>query len=382
MLRAILDFFSSLRLTVACLGAAMVVVFTGTIAQVNGGIHEVQKHYFQSLFIHGRIWGHDIPLFPGGHLLIAILLVNLVTAHARRFRWSRSKIGIHLIHGGLIVMLSGVMLTDFLATESFMKLTPGDTRSYSEDQLLGELAVSDVSDGKTDTVTAIPEHLLGNGAVIAHESLPFRIRVLEFHPNSMLQPLQATGGTSRPAATQGVGTRLAVSGLPRVTAPDQADVKSAVIGILPSDGSPSPGTWLVCTELGAPQDFSFHGKRWRLALRQARYYKPFSLTLRSFTHDLYPGTQIPKNFASRARLEDPSHREDREVVISMNRPLRYRGETFYQSGFLPGDAGTILQVVHNPGFIAPYLGCLLVGAGMLWQFVHHFLGFLARRRAA
>ena len=33
----------------------------------------------------------------------------------------------------------------------------------------------------------------------------------------------------------------------------------------------------------------------------------------------------------------------------MNNPLRYNGETFYQSSYLPGDGGTILQVVRNPG---------------------------------
>jgi len=32
----------------------------------------------------------------------------------------------------------------------------------------------------------------------------------------------------------------------------------------------------------------------------------------------------------------------------MNNPLRYHGETFYQSGFKPGDQTTILQIVTNP----------------------------------
>ena len=48
----------------------------------------------------------------------------------------------------------------------------------------------------------------------------------------------------------------------------------------------------------------------------------------------------------------------------MNHPLRYRGETFYQAGFQPDDRATILQVVHNPSFIAPYLACVIVAAGI------------------
>ena len=41
----------------------------------------------------------------------------------------------------------------------------------------------------------------------------------------------------------------------------------------------------------------------------------------------------------------------------MNHPLRYQGETFYQSGVLGLGKGTILQVVRNPGWLIPYISC-------------------------
>ena len=37
--------------------------------------------------------------------------------------------------------------------------------------------------------------------------------------------------------------------------------------------------------------------------------------------------------------------------------LVYRGETFYQAGFKKDDSASILQVVHNPSFLAPYVAC-------------------------
>ena len=37
-------------------------------------------------------------------------------------------------------------------------------------------------------------------------------------------------------------------------------------------------------------------------MRFQRRYLPFSLTLIKFSHDIYPGTDIPKNFSSRVRL--------------------------------------------------------------------------------
>ena len=51
MLRKLVDLITSLKLTIVCLAAAMVLIFAGTIAQVHLGIHEAQQRYFQSLFV-------------------------------------------------------------------------------------------------------------------------------------------------------------------------------------------------------------------------------------------------------------------------------------------------------------------------------------------
>ena len=81
------------------------------------------------------------PSFPAGHLIGGVLLINLIAAHARRFRWTWRKLGIHLTHAGLIVMLAGGLLTDLFAVESHMRLAQGETKNYSEHPRLMELAV-------------------------------------------------------------------------------------------------------------------------------------------------------------------------------------------------------------------------------------------------
>ena len=131
---------------------------------------------------------------------------------------------------------------------------------------------------------------------------------------------------------------------------------------LAADGK-SLGTWLVSDALGAPQTFDCAGRSFRLELRQARYYKPYSVTLQKFTHEKYAGTEIPKNFASRMSLIDSERATNRDVLVYMNHPLRYRGDTFYQAGFQKDDSASILQVVHNPGFATPYVACIVVAAG-------------------
>ena len=63
----------------------------------------------------------------------------------------------------------------------------------------------------------------------------------------------------------------------------------------------------------------------------------------------------------------------------MNNPLRYGGYTFYQSGFDPDNQGSSLQVVRNPSWLTPYLACLIVGGGLLLQFLTHLIPFLKRK---
>ena len=148
---------------------------------------------------------------------------------------------------------------------------------------------------------------------------------------------------------------IAVEPVPRATAVDERDVPSAAIEILPKDGG-SLGTWLVSDALGAPQTFACGGRTWMITLRPARYYKPYSVTLQKFTHEKYAGTEIPKNFSSKVTLIDPERSVNRDVLIYMNHPLRYRGETFYQAGFQKGRFGNDFA-----GGAQPELHCALRG---------------------
>src|SRR6185436_18563942 len=105
----------------------------------------------------------------------------------------------------------------------------------------------------------------------------------------------------------------------------------------------------------------------------------YTMHLIEFKHDLFVGTKVARNFSSKVRLVDPAQSVDREVLIYMNHPLRYAGETFYQSAFKENDSGTILQVVRNPGWLLPYVSCAMVGVGMLMHFGMRLAPAIRRR---
>ncbi len=137
-----------------------------------------------------------------------------------------------------------------------------------------------------------------------------------------------------------------------------------------------------------PRRIEAGGKKFTFTLRPARVIHPFSLTLLKATHTVYPGTDIPKDFRSRVRIDNPQTGEKREVEISMNHPLRYGGYTYYQyqmdAGQVAEQAGrtpsSVLQVVRNPGWLTPYIGCAMVGAGLVIQFMFHLVGFVSKQK--
>ncbi|MGI8891454.1 MAG: cytochrome c biogenesis protein ResB [Chthoniobacterales bacterium] len=371
---------SSLRLTVACLGFGLLLVFLGTLAQVHLGIHAVQSRYFQSLFIFwsppGAAW--KIPILPGGYLLGTVLLINLIAAHAVRFQLTKKKLGIILLHLGVILLLIGQLLTGLFARETQMRIDEGQTAGYSEAPREVELAVVDHSDPNFDQVVAIPEAVLARGGTMQNQTLPFALSIRQFMPNSHLamRTQDSQGPTS--LATQGVGPRIVAEPATRVVKDDERDLSAAYVEVTSPQGS--LGTWLVSNAIPNAQAFTVNGRTYELIMRQRRFYKQFALTLLHFAHDRYAGTDIPKNFSSRVRLIDPERNENREVQISMNDPLRYRGFTFYQAGFDNNDTTTILQVVKNPAMLLPYIACGLVALGLTVQFSMHLFGFLKKRR--
>lgn len=380
-LRSFRDFFCSMQLTVWLLILSMILVFVATLDQVNLGIWAVQEKYFRSFAVLWQIPDSNvaIPVFPGGYFIGGLLLINLVAAHVYRFSFSWKKSGIQLTHAGLILLLVGELLTGLMSKESFMRLDTGETKHYSESFSANELVLIDHSDPKSTLVVAIPEAAVADKKSIQHKDLPFRVDVKDYYPNSNLSRVGPHSGL-QPVANQGFGTSVVIVPEKLTYKPNERNIPSAYIEIVAPEGS--QGIWLASQMLAQAQTFQYAGKTWEIAFRQTRTYKPFALTLLKFTHDKYPGTEIPKNFSSRVRLKSDDGKEDREALIFMNNPLRYGGYTFYQAGFDNNDTTTVLQVVRNPGWLLPYIACVAMGLGLCIQFGITLAGFIRKRSAA
>jgi ResB-like family len=386
--KGLLGIFSSLKLTVWLLALGVAVVFFGTLAQTDDGLYVAQQKYFRSWAsiwspkVHGLSW-IMLPL-PGGYLLGTLLLINLAAAHYVRFKFTWRKSGILLAHFGIILLLVGQLATDMLARESRMTLSEGEWKNYSEDFQKTELAImKDLPDPAMQEIVVVPESALATGGEITVEQLPFTLTVEKYSENSLVRrrgPMVDTN--TPPASTQGAGALSVFEDRPPTRESDSRNLPAAVIHIRGKDGK-DYGSWLVSLML-REQPVMVGGSAYRLQLRSTRYYQPFSIKLLKATHEVYAGTETPKNFQSRVVVDRPGA-ERREVDIYMNNPLRYGGLTFFQyqmpriEAMEAGQHWSVLQVVKNPSWLTPYAGCGLVAAGMVVQFAFHLTGFLKRR---
>ncbi len=380
-LKDLRDLLVSLKLTVVLIVFSIILVMAATLDQVNLGVWVVQEKYFRTFVVFWKVGGVSLAVFPGGYSIGGLLLINLLGAHIYRFKWEWRKLGIWFAHAGLILLLIGELLSGLMQQDFTLRLDQGQTKNYSESFRNIELAITDTTDPKFDEVVAIPERPLARLETIQHPKLPFRVVVKTFFPNSTLSMRGPMMGAEAPGiATQGVGPQVIATVKPLTYKEDERNIPSAYIELVGAEGS--LGTWLVSPALEEPQTFTAAGRTWKMELRFARHYRPFSLTLLKFSHDRYAGTDIPKNFSSRIRLTTPDGRDDREVLIYMNNPLRYAGLTFYQAGFENNDTTTVLQVVRNPSWLIPYIACGVITLGLLLQFGIHLAGFFTKRRAA
>jgi hypothetical protein len=370
---------ASLQVTIVALALLMALVVLCTLAQTDLGTLGAVNTYMRSWLVwrHVRGLGFPVPLFPGGALVGLVLVVNLGVALVRRFEPSGRRLGLWVVHAGLVLLVAGEFVSGVFQVDARMTIEEGQTVSYLEDYHRMELAVTDQTDPAAKVEYGVPDSLLKKGGAVPLPGTPLTLNVKRYYPNALLAPLGA--GDPPAQANMGVGAGVKVTEVPTVTSDQETNVTTALVE--PLAGGRSYGTWLVSTVLGAPQTFIHEGRTYRLEIRPRRYGLPYAITLKKFSHDVYPGTQIPKNFSSLVHLSNPAKGEERDVLIYMNQPLRYAGRTFYQASFGKGDTLSILQVVANPGWMLPYISCTLITLGLLFHFCYTLFKSLQRRQA-
>lgn len=401
---------ASLRVTVVLFSLSMVLVFFGTLGMMHHSIEDCVHKYFRSWHAWLELraitdFGHvflpsifgtsgELPgriPFPGGYVIGWAMFINLLAAHAIRFKLTWKRSGIWILHAGVIVLLAGEFLTGQMSVETRLSCREGESSRFLFNLNQRELAIIDQSNPDHDEVVVIPEKMIlsaGTQEWVSDSAAPFDVQLVEHHANANVRDARPNEQT---VADKGLGSWAVIDPQPKVKGTDSSgeiDYPAMYVRFRDKAGNPL-GTYMLWTKLEHRlQDVRVGDKSYKVTLRFKRTYLPYVVHVDSATHDLYPGTTIPKDYASVVRVEDPALGEHGPIRIWMNHPMFYQGQTYYQSGMYTdpqtGVKTTTLQVVDNLAWRFPYVACTMIALGMIVHFLIRLITFLigSQRMAA
>ncbi len=367
----LLDFGASHGLTVVALLFLMILTIVGTIDQKYIGLYQAQKKYFDSAVAHIQIFETSTHSFylpvPGGFTVMSVLFVNLILAFVLKFKFRWRSFGLWVSHLGFMLLLVGSFITFQYSQDGhvsiFEKEQASSFTSYHDNEMLVK------SDGQDyEDIAVIPQSFLTQKKLFASPDFDIQIKIIDYYKNSDAKL-----------------RNLLTPDITQVVHLDEIDMEieheknqqGVLIEVLNYKGE-KVGDFSVF--LNNPLEFNYRGKSYTILLRRLHMGMPFTVRLEKFVRETYPGTETPKRFESTVTVLEEG--QEREVVISMNKPLRHKGFTLFQSAFATTENGqyqSTLAVVRNPAEAWPYFSCLFIFLGMVIHFIPKLFRFVKRR---
>ena len=359
---------SSLGLSCVLLTLLGLLTWLGTLEQVDNGLFEVQKKYFESFFlVHETAW-FPVPL-PGANLVMCVLFVNLVLGGLVKLRKGWRMAGVMVTHVGIALLLLSGFVKMYFSDDGFIKLYEGQSKSVFQSYHRWELAIArDAGDGRIEEFVVPQEDFLdAKGArtvTLASPELPFELEVGRAMRNCRPLPKGPMVDAANPVID---GVFLDERPLAK-----QAEVNDAgayATAVL-ADGTRIEG--LLWGGQAAPWTVAVDGVEWGVDLRKERYPMPFTIRLDEFTKEDHPRMSMARVFSSDVTVFEGG--SSRPILISMNEPLRDEGLVLYQSSYGPQDprstepAYSVLSVVRNPADTYPLIACVVIAAGLVIHF--------------
>jgi hypothetical protein len=345
-------------------------VLWGTFYQIDHGIYAAKARFFSSWIV---LIGGFFP-FPGVRLTVLTLILNQLAFLSFKQKWRMEKVGLILTHAGILVLLIGGGIISYTSKETSLTLWEGESSHESSSYRDWEIAVWKNSLFKNPVVLDLDT--LRAGRLYGIPASRAVIRLQRIYKNCMaLMP--ATHGDSAHAMTAVIDSLEALG-------PVQDPSENMPGLVLTPENSGQPDGRRIFLYGGNPDPASAALSRDTLyfALRQKRTPLPLAITLIQFVKEDYAGTQTARQFKSKIRATGGGM--DREVVISMNKPFRYRQFTFYQSSYSQGGGrqSSTLAVVENRGKALPYVAGLFMAVGLILHFFVKLVVHIRNQRRA
>ena len=414
-------FFRSFGLATTVLSLLLLVTFLGTIEQVEHGLFESQKKYFESFFVssidvacclramHIPYQGSfDLPIYilPGGYLLMVVLGINmllggivrlhkelvwlmklplrLVTGKFSELSPAPRAVGVLIAHMSIVFMLLAGLVSLYFKKDGAMSLREGQTadefQSFHNSVIEIERLSPAPKDGKRTSMVIdgdeFQDLVAGKGRTFTSKDLPFELMVMNYEVNCV--PRRAAGQETNRSVVDGFFLQPLKEELEQERNTDGAYVTAKL-----KDGTEQSGIlWRFSV---APLSIKVGDEIWGVTLNRRAWKLPFSVRLDDFKREVHPGTEKARRFTAEVTVHDRGN--DLKKIITMNEPLRSRGFALFQQSFDmgQGEDGSVresstIQVVQNPSDHWPLISCIAAGIGLLIHMIWQLVRYL--RRAA
>ncbi|MFM1919680.1 MAG: hypothetical protein RLZZ303_1314 [Candidatus Hydrogenedentota bacterium] len=397
MLKKLIDFLASYALACVLLTFLFILTLLGTLEQVDHGLYEVQRKYFEGWFLVHEFtpWFH-LPL-PGVYPLMVLLFINLTLGALIRAPKSWTRPGMLIAHGGILLLLVAGFVTYEFSNSGHMTLYEGQSDDHYQSYYDWVITITDL-DANPPRTWEIPHeefHYLTRleSRTFHAKDLPFMLFIEGYMQNSMpvrVPPVLATGvdGVNleerplEPEAERNIAGAIATV-IERPAVEEATDVDPMTLALKHGSGEAHVG--LLWGMAAAPWIVNIQDKRYAIDLRHERFPVPFTITLDKFIHEKHPRTGMASNYQSEVTMTEGG--SSREVDIKMNEPLRHKGFTFFQASFIeqPGNPriASVFAVVNNPADQWPKYACYVIGVGLCIHFLQRLTVYLrseSRRR--
>ena len=352
------QWFFEPKLTCLCLVFLFLLTFFGTLYQVDHGLFAAQQTFYNSYFL---MLYNFLP-FPGTQTVLGVLLFNLCGYLVNMLFKEKVKFGIVIIHVGLVMMLLGGAITHHFAQESQLTLAEGEASNVTAAYHDWELALIR-DDGEKKDVRAVDSDDLKDGQTVDFSVPGLRVTAEKYFVSCLVN---MNGAPANPPQS-----RMNIADLRSVPLNKEPE-RNIAGGIFAVQSGKETQRFLLFGEGDvSTQPVDIGGQPYWLVLRHKRFQIPMTISLAEFKREMHPGTQLAKGFSSRVTMTADG--TERDVTISMNKPLRHRGYTLYQSSFREdqqtGAKSSTFSVVHNYGRLLPYISTGTIVFGMVWHFV-------------
>ncbi|OED37745.1 hypothetical protein AB834_01370 [PVC group bacterium (ex Bugula neritina AB1)] len=365
-----LRYLGSLRVTVVCLLFLMILTIAGTLYQVEEGLYMAQQKVFYSWVF---IMGDKIP-FPGVRLVLWVLFSNLAMVFVQRFRMWYKSWALLITHLGVLFLFVAAFGKFHWGEDTYLTLNESQESNQVESYMEWELIFWE-DEGDSRLVHAVDLEEITDQKMFFFEESEESTKTVELKLTLYYENCLAyTKGPMMQEAPYRNDSEI-IHLEPKILSKEQETNRPGILLEI-KEKDKAVETILLHGEESKATQINIQGKTFFCELRKKRYFLPFSVKLKDVAQGLYPGTDIPEHYQSKVVINDGSF--DREVEISMNKPLRWKEYTVFQASYamdVYGGEISTFAVSYNPFRLFPYIACLLIVLGLILHFLKRLLRY-------